>query len=124
MHEMGIAMSIYDTCRAAVAEHGGGRMEAVRVAVGELSALEPELLRYAWEAVVETGPHAGCRLEVEWRPARQSCAACGGEKERAAGSWLRLCPDCGGPLDVSGGDDLDVLNVSFVSYDAAGGEGG
>ena len=122
MHEMGIAMSIYDSCRAAVAKHGGGRMEEVQVAVGELSALEPELLRFAWEAVVENGPHAGCRLAIDWRPAHQLCPACGAEKPRAAGSWLRLCPDCGGPLQLEGGDDLDILHVSFVSYDAGGGD--
>ena len=123
MHEMGIAMSIYDTARAAVAKHGGGRMDEVQVAVGELSALEPELLRFAWEAVVASGPHAGCRLAIDWRPARQLCPACGAEKSRTAGSWLHLCPDCGGPLTIEGGDDLDLLHVSFVSYDAAGGAG-
>ncbi len=122
MHEMGIAMSIYDTCRAAVAQHGGGRMESVQVAVGELSALEPELLRFAWEAVVEAGPHKGCLLEVEWRPARQHCPACAAEKPRSQGSWLRLCPDCGGPLAIAGGDDLDILHVSFLGYDAPGGD--
>jgi len=121
---MGIAMSIYDTCRAAVAKHGGGRMESVQVAVGELSALEPELLRFAWEAVVESGPHAGCRLEIDWRSARQHCPACAAEKERSAGSWLRVCPDCGGPLELEGGDELDVLQVSFVSYDAERGAEG
>jgi hydrogenase nickel incorporation protein HypA/HybF len=121
MHELGIAMSVLDTCRAAVAQHGGGRLEKVCIAVGELSAIEPELLRYAWEAVVAGGPEADCRLEVEWRPARQRCPACDEDKPRAAGSWLRLCPDCGQPLAIEGGDELDILHVSFVSYDAAPG---
>jgi hydrogenase nickel incorporation protein HypA/HybF len=118
---MGIAMSILDSCRAAVAKHGGGRLEEVRVAVGELSAVEPELLRFAWEAVVAGGPEASCRLDVEWRPARQRCPACGELQERAAGSWLRLCPKCEQPLQIEGGDELDILHVSFVSYDAEGG---
>ncbi len=121
MHEMGIAMSILEACRTAVAKHGGGRLEEVRVAVGELSALEPDLLRFAWEAVVAAGPDAACHLDIEWRPARQLCAGCGEEKARAAGSWLRLCPDCGQPLQIVGGDELDILHVSFVSYDAEGG---
>lgn len=116
-------MSILDSCRTAVAKHGGGRLEEVRVAVGELAAIEPDLLRFAWEAVVAAGPDAACRLEVEWRPARQLCASCGEEKPRAAGSWLRLCPDCGQPLQIEGGDELDILHVSFVSYDAEGGGG-
>jgi Zn finger protein HypA/HybF involved in hydrogenase expression len=115
---MGIAMSILETARGAVASHGGGKLEEVRVAVGELSALEPELLRYAWEALVADGPESACRLEIEWRPARQHCPECGTDKPRGPASWLRLCPDCGGPLLVEGGDELDLLNVAFVGYDA------
>ena len=121
---MGIALSIYDACRAAVAGHGGGRLEVVRVAVGELSALEPELLRFAWEALLAEGPDVGCRLEVEWRPARQHCPACAADQPRAPGAWLLACPGCGGPLAVEGGDDLDVLHLSFLGYDAAEGHPG
>ena len=122
MHEMGLAMAIYDTCRAAVARQGPGRLEWVRVAVGELAAVEPDLLRFAWEALTAEGPDAGSVLEVEWRPAEQRCPACGDVAERAPGSWLRLCPACGSPLRVEGGDDLDVLRLSFMPYDDEGGE--
>ncbi len=113
MHEMGLALDIYRTCREAVVGQGRGRIEWVRVAVGELSAVEPDLLRYAWEAVVADGPDAGARLNVEWRPALQRCVACNENKPRSEGSWLRVCPDCGEPLDVRGGDELDVLQLCF-----------
>lgn len=114
MHELSIAHEILRTCHAAVAEHGPGRLETVRVAVGELSAVEPELLRFAWEALTAEGVDAGSRLDVEWRPARQHCPSCGEDKPRAAGSWLRVCPDCGTVVEVSGGDELDVLQLTFV----------
>ncbi len=113
VHEMGIAIEVYRTCREAVEANGGGRLQQARLLVGELSAVEPELLVYAWEAVIAGGPDAGAELEVEWRPAIQHCAGCGEVHERAEGSWLRLCPDCGLPLQVTGGDELDVLQVSF-----------
>ena len=106
---MGIALAITRVCREVMAEHGGGRLEVVRMAVGELSAIEPELLEYAWQAVVTDGPDAAARLEVTWCPARQHCASCGEDKARSEGSWLRICPDCGMPLLVCGGDDLDIL---------------
>jgi hydrogenase nickel incorporation protein HypA/HybF len=114
VHELSIAHEIYRTCRAAVAAHGEGRIESVKVAVGELSAVEPDLLVFAWEAVVAGGADAAARLDVEWRPASQHCPSCGEVAERAPGSWLRLCPACGQPLAVEGGDELDVLQVSFV----------
>lgn len=117
MHELSIAHEIYATCRAAVEGNGGGRIEAARVAVGELTAIEPELLRFAWEAVVAGGADAGARLDIDWHPARQHCPACDADKPRVPGSWLRLCPDCGGVLAIDGGDELDVLQVTFVHDD-------
>ncbi len=120
MHELSIATEVYRTSRAAVAEHGGGRLVCVRLAVGELTAIEPELLGFAWEALLAGSGDAGARLDVEWRPARQHCPACAAAKPRGDGSWLRLCPDCGQPLTVEGGDELDVLSVEF---EQDGGEG-
>lgn len=87
------------------------------MAVGELSAVEPELLQFAWQAVTTGTPDEGSRLEVEWRPARQTCLKCGEVAERGAGSWLRLCPRCESPLRVEGGDELDILHLSFTPDD-------
>ena len=113
MHEMGLAVEIRRIARQAVEGRGEGRIEIVRVAVGELSAVEPDLLGFAWEAAVAGTQDADAKLEVDFRPARQTCPACGDIEGRAPGSWLRLCPRCGSALTVSGGDDLDVLQVVF-----------
>ena len=114
MHELGLATEIYRTCRATIDARGPGRLDSARVAIGELAAVEPELLVYAWEAVVSGGRDAAARLEVEWHPARQTCAACGEVAERAPGDWLRICPTCGGPVQVAGGDELDVIDLSYT----------
>lgn len=113
MHELSIAHEIYRSCRGVMAEHGGGVLAEVRVAVGELTAIEPELLEYAWGALTADGPDRGARLVVEWRPANQVCPTCGAVKTRPAGSWLRVCPDCSQPLSVEGGDELDIVRVEF-----------
>jgi hydrogenase nickel incorporation protein HypA/HybF len=121
MHEMGLAVEIRRLAREAVAGRGPGRIEIVRIAVGELSAVEPDLLAFAWEAAVAGTDDAAAKLEVDFRPARQTCQACGEIAGRAPGSWLRLCPRCGDALTVSGGDDLDVLRVVFEETVPAGG---
>jgi len=120
MHEMGVATEIRRIARESVAGRGAGRITHVRLAVGDLAAVEPEILRYAWEAVVEGTPEEGAVLDVEWRPALQTCLACGNVPGRAHGSWLRLCPRCGGVLRVTGGDDLDVLQVVFEEEEPEG----
>lgn len=119
MHELSIANAVYRIGRDAA---GDGKLTWVSVAVGELSAVEPELLRFAWEAVTAGTPDAGARLDVDWRPARQLCAACGEVAERAPGSWLRLCPRCQDPLRVEGGDELLVLKVGYETADESAAE--
>lgn len=124
MHEMSLAFEIHRMSRAVADRNGTGRIEAVKVAIGELSAVEPDLLAYAWEALTAGGSDAGSRLEIEWHAARQTCPRCREIRERAPGSWLRLCPDCGAPLRVQGGTELDLLEVVLGDFDGVGGLGG
>jgi len=98
-----------------LAAQGGGRLDTVTVAVGELSAVEPQLLEYAWEAVTAEGEHSGARLIVEWERAVQTCSACGDVPLRQPGTWLRLCPNCELPLRVEGGHALELVELSFDS---------
>jgi hydrogenase nickel incorporation protein HypA/HybF len=113
VHELSIAEEVLRTSRAAMVERGGVRLERVLVAVGELTAIEPDLLRFAWEAVTKDGPDEGSQLEVDWRPARQRCASCGDLEGHRPGEWVIACPTCNGPLRVIGGLELDLLQVSF-----------
>ncbi len=113
MHETAIAFELYRMCRRRMAREAPGRLERVRVAIGECSAVEPELLRYAWEAVIAATRDDGAALEVEWRPARQICASCGDVRPAGGASWLLSCPKCSGPLRVEGGQELDLLEFSY-----------
>ena len=119
MHEMGLSAEIYRIARGTADGHGGGCLESVTVIVGELAAVEPDLLEFAWQAIVKGTADEEARLLVQWRPVLQVCDACGEIHERAPGSWLRLCPRCNGTLAVSGGDELEVRTVSFSSPVAA-----
>lgn len=94
----------------------------MKVAVGELSALEPELLVFAWEGLTSGTPDAGSVLDVEWRAARQECTSCGQAAERGRGSWLRVCDACGALLRVEGGDELDVLSITLETEDEVEGK--
>ena len=113
MHELSIATEIYQQCRAHIAGTAMARLERVSVAVGELSAVEPDLLRFAWEALTAEGPDRGAVLEIDWRPATQVCKACGGIAERAPGEWLLQCPRCDDSLAIEGGRELDLLQLSY-----------
>lgn len=111
VHETSIAFSILETAERLA---GTGHLESVRIAIGELSAVEPELLRFAWEAVVSGSAHESSTLQVEWHPARQFCPRCDACKDRNAGSWLIHCPDCGEALRIEGGYELEILEISYT----------
>lgn len=120
MHEMGIALEVYEQCRKAVSDYGPGQLEKVWLAVGELSAVEPELIGFAWEAVTADTRDAQAQLEIRWCPASQSCANCGPIEDRVEGSWLRMCPNCSMPLTVKGGDELDIEKIEYAADDDKG----
>jgi hypothetical protein len=104
---MSIALEIQRVCRMRCASTA--RAGSIgRVSIGELAAVE--LLRFAWRRWSRRA-HAG---SSPGRGAREPARALRRVKDRATGSWLRICPDCGLPLEVTGGDELDVLDVTFT----------
>ncbi len=113
MHELSIATEIHRITKEHIARHPGARLESLRVAVGELSAIEPDLLQFAWQATTEGTTEEGAQLIVEFRPARQICTRCQTETARVPGSWERACPRCFAPLIIEGGDELDVLQLTL-----------
>ena len=111
VHETSLAFSIFESSKRLV---GSGRIESVAVSIGELSAVEPDLLEFAWEAVVADTPHAASQLAIDWRPARQLCSDCGSEVPRPNGSWEIFCPECGQPLRLDGGFELEILRITYL----------
>lgn len=116
MHELSIAESLFELCRERLP--AGHRLATVQIDVGELSSVEPELLRFAWQAVVAGSVHAAATLAITWHRAEQLCPRCGEIAERQAGSWLRFCPRCLDPLSVRGGDQLDLVAITTLPQPA------
>lgn len=116
MHETGIGVEILHTALCIAEERAEGQavqLRKVKVAIGELSSVDPELLKHAWDAVVESSTHQDAALEVRWCPVFRQCPSCNEEKQSADGSWLQICPDCQGPLAVEGGCELDLESIEF-----------
>ncbi|WP_223632961.1 hydrogenase maturation nickel metallochaperone HypA [Rhodobacter sp. TJ_12] len=93
MHEMAICCALVEAVGAELARRGGGQVETVRMSIGALQGIEPDLLISAFALLSEDTAMAGAALAITRRPARLQCRTCKGE--RAADRHFH-CASCGG----------------------------
>ena len=112
MHEMAIALQIVEMACDRCHEGPGRRVARVVVAVGKLSAVLPDALRFCFdEATLET-PAAGASLDIVETPGRARCRSCGGlvELERPFGRCACESTD----LEWIAGEELELREVEVV----------
>jgi len=113
MHEAAIAQGILETAlRALPASADGksprsGRVRVVRVVAGVFSGCERESLAMYFSAMIPGTPLEGAVLEIERRPAKLICCACGYERPfHDAGDFAANCERCGQANRMEGGNEL------------------
>lgn len=113
MHEMSITMSLLDTVRAEMEKAALKELRSVRIRVGELTAVEPEALRFCFEASIKGTFFEGAALEIEEAPLRGRCQGCGNVFRIT--KFERTCPGCGGSsVEMAGGNELDIVSMEGV----------
>jgi len=113
MHEMSIANSILEAVRKESVARGGARVSKVGVRVGELAAIDPESLRFCFEAIVQDSDLEPLALEIEVCLRQQRCPAC--NLTFTVKDHKVACPTCGSVATecISGNQmDLAFLEVS------------
>ena len=76
MHEMGIATSILDAAQNEAKRHPGSKLLKVGLRVSEWSGVDPDSLRFCFEALV-FGSEDPPSIDIEFRPQQDRCPACG-----------------------------------------------
>jgi hydrogenase nickel incorporation protein HypA/HybF len=95
--------------RAAQRE-GLRRVHAVRLEIGRLSSVEPEALRFCFDAAARDGVAEGARLEIIETAGSAWCVDC--STPVALSALGDACPHCGGfCLRVTGGADMRVMDL-------------
>jgi hydrogenase nickel incorporation protein HypA/HybF len=128
MHELSIASAVVDSVLEFVAERSIKRVIAVRLAVGELSHVEEEQLRFCYTAITQETRIRDSALEVERVPALVRCHHCdysGRPKYwedalSAAPVPTLQCPTCGGAVEPVEGNDCAIKSIRFISDDPVG----
>ena len=110
MHEYSIVQALLDTVAEQTRERGGVAVHRLRVRIGELSGVEPELLQSAYMLFRENTVCDAADLDIETVGACWRCRTCDRDLDR--GAVLR-CPVCGGPGRLQGGDEIILDRIEM-----------
>jgi hydrogenase nickel incorporation protein HypA/HybF len=110
VHELAIAEGVVEV----VAERiGAARAVRVILRVGRLTCVEPEAVRFCFEACARGTPVEGAALEIVDVPARARCRACGAP-ELEVDARIPLCACGSADLELVSGEELSVAAVEVA----------
>lgn len=93
--------------------HGASRVTRVVLRVGAISGVEPDALRFAFDALSPGTVAGGAELVIEIVPAQAHCAGCGRDFT-VDGGYLFECPECRAfSGDVRSGRELELARLEF-----------
>ncbi len=113
MYELSVAQELYAVARARADEMEVRELESVRVAVGELAGVTPELLRSAWNFVTAESADENSHIEIDSRTGRQVCPQCGARPARDVLAYPAHCERCKCHMRVESGDQIELLEIRF-----------
>jgi hydrogenase nickel incorporation protein HypA/HybF len=110
MHEMSLAENVREIIEDAGREQGFARVMSVRLEIGKLSSVEPEAMRFCFDAAMAGSIAEQARLEIVEMPGQGHCDDCG--RDMQIESLYEACPHCGGyRICVTGGDAMRIMDM-------------
>lgn len=110
MHEMALCESVLEALEENARREGYRKVTLVRLEIGALAAVEPEAMRFGFDAVMRGTLADGAVLEIIERPGQAWCMACACTV--AVRQRFDPCPGCGGyQLQVTGGEELRIKEL-------------
>lgn len=114
MHELSIAASIIQTVTQEIARRKLPPVQTIAVRLGALSSVDPEALRFGFDAIIIDTPLAKTKLEIEFVAVQGKCRAC--KNEFAVQDFVFACPLCdSGQIETTRGDELDIAYLEVSS---------
>jgi hydrogenase nickel incorporation protein HypA/HybF len=126
MHELSIASGLVEKLLHFADENPDKKIVEVRLAVGELSHIAEEQLRFCYEAITAETPLEGSKLEVEKVDAMVSCPHCSyrGRPKYWDGALSGIpvatleCPQCGKAAEPVDGKECAIKSIRFMETNA------
>lgn len=113
MHELSICQGILQQVESLAARHNAASVLVIKVAIGPLAGVEPQLLAQAFPLAAAGSLAANAVLEIEALPIRVRCQQCGAETQATANRLV--CGQCGHwQTTLLSGDEMLLASVEFA----------
>ncbi len=110
MHEISLCQSVLKIIEQQAAEQNYSRVKTVFLEVGRLAAVEPESLRFGFDAVMKDSIADGARLEIIDVIGQAVCLQCKSRVE--VKQRFDACPQCGAvALLIEQGEELRIKEL-------------
>lgn len=107
MHEVSIMQNLLRVVEKTVEKEGGSRVDEIHLKIGEMSGVNVESLRFAFEVLSKGTPADGGRLDVENVPLHARCRDCSHEFHPE--EYTFRCPKCGGTgIEIISGREMEI----------------
>jgi hydrogenase nickel incorporation protein HypA/HybF len=110
VHEYALVETLLERVEAEARARGARAVHGLRLRIGELAGVEPDLLATAYATFRERTICAGAALEIHAVRARWACPRCG--RGVARGEILR-CTACGSPAKLAEGDEIILDRIEM-----------
>ena len=110
MHEMSLCEGVLQILEDHAQLRGFRRVKTVWLEIGALSGVDPEAMRFGFDAVMRGTLADGAALHILERPGQAWCLPC--SKAVAVKARYDACPECGRyQLQVTGGDEMRIKEL-------------
>lgn len=110
MHEMSLAAGVLELIEDSARQQKFSRVATVWLEIGQLAAVEPDAMRFCFDAVARGSIAQGAQLEIIALPGSGWCAGCAATV--ALSEVFAACPQCGGhQVTVTGGTEMRVKEL-------------
>ena len=123
MHELSIVAGLFETLLEQARAHEAREVTRVRLKVGLLSGIVPELLASAFDMYKKGTIAENAVLDVETVPLGVRCRTCGAESRKE--DFIFTCPACASAdLEIVQGTEIFLERIELEIDEGAPGETG
>jgi hydrogenase nickel incorporation protein HypA/HybF len=119
VHEFAVAQSLLEIIEQEARPYAGAQVTRIKLRIGKLSAVVPDALRFAFEAITRGGIAEKACLEIEEVPLSIRCQKC--QADFVVDDPFMICPQCGAiAVEMIAGRELEIKSMEIADGDKTG----